>query len=70
MTEEARMVIVGATELPRSAATVRDDLRAAAERSGGRQIEAYTVDDERVSVTFWVDVRDDEEALPASQAVA
>ena len=56
------MVVVGASELPCSAARVSDDLRAAAERCGGRQVEVSQSDDDRVSLTFWVDVCDDEEA--------
>ena len=62
MSEHARMVKVGANDLPGSAARVGDDLRAAAERCGGRQIEVYTTDEDTASVTFWVDVQNDEDA--------
>jgi len=62
MSEQARMVSVGASELPGSAARVSDDLRAAAERCGGRQIETYATEEHTAQVTFWVDVDDDDEA--------
>jgi hypothetical protein len=62
MSEQARMVSVGASELPGSAARVSDDLRAAAKRCGGRQIEASATEEHTAQVTFWVDVHDDDEA--------
>jgi hypothetical protein len=69
MSEHARMVKVAANDLPGSAAAVGDDLRAAAERCGGRQIDVYMTDEDTASVTFWIDVHDDEQARATGDQV-
>jgi hypothetical protein len=69
MSEQARMVKVGVSDLPGSAARASDDLRAAAERCGGEQIDASMNDEHTASVTFWVDVRDDAEACAIGNRV-